>query len=45
MFKIEEKQLQEIINILAEAPAKYVYNVIFALQNLEKVEEEKEDKD
>ncbi len=39
MRTITEEQIQTIINQLAEAPAKYVYNSISLLQSLPKQEE------
>jgi hypothetical protein len=38
MKQITEEQLQQVINVLAEIPAKHSYNAIYMLQNLPVVE-------
>jgi len=43
-FEIEEKQLQIIINCLAEMPWKNVYQAIDIIQKLKPIKEEKEEK-
>jgi len=40
MRTITEEQIKQIINELAEAPAKFVYNTISILQTLPKQKEE-----
>jgi len=41
MKQITPEQIQTIINRLAEAPAKYVFDVIVELQNLPDIEQPK----
>lgn len=45
MKQISQQEIQQIINELAEAPAKYVFNTIYRLQNLPEVKEPEEKKE
>lgn len=44
MKQITKEQIDFAINRLAEAPAKYVFDVIVMLQNLSDVEQKEDDK-
>ena len=45
MKTVTTEQLQEVINVLADIPAKHSFNAIYMLQNLPELEEPKTKKD
>jgi len=41
MYKITKEQVQSLLNVLVEMPAKMSFNAIVLLNSLEKIEDEK----